>query len=60
MPGYGAVMPDAIYEAPRLAALYDTFDGERDDFAAYLHLARELDAFDFVDLGVAPARWRCS
>ncbi|ROR90877.1 class I SAM-dependent methyltransferase [Nocardioides aurantiacus] len=44
-------MPDAIYEDPRLAALYDTFDGERDDLAAYVDLARELEARDVVDLG---------
>lgn len=44
-------MPDPIYAHPRLAQVYDIFDGERDDLAAYLALADELAADRVVDLG---------
>jgi hypothetical protein len=37
-------MPDAIFAHPRLAPLYDAFDGPRDDLPAYLAIARELHA----------------
>jgi hypothetical protein len=35
-------MADQIFENPRLAELYDVFDGERDDLKPYLGIAREL------------------
>ncbi|QRP45339.1 class I SAM-dependent methyltransferase [Amycolatopsis sp. FDAARGOS 1241] len=44
-------MPDAIFTDPRLAAVYDAFDGPRDDLAAYLGIADELRAERVVDLG---------
>lgn len=44
-------MTDAIFAHPRLAPLYDAFEGERDDLAAYLAIADELNAHDVVDLG---------
>lgn len=44
-------MPDAIFAHPRLAAVYDAFDGARDDLAAYLGIAAELGAGRVLDVG---------
>jgi SAM-dependent methyltransferase len=44
-------VPDPIYADPRLARIYDAFDGTRDDLAAYLGVADEVDARRVVDLG---------
>ncbi|MET1059151.1 MAG: class I SAM-dependent methyltransferase [Nocardioides sp.] len=44
-------MPDALFSDPRLARLYDAFDGARDDLTAYLGLAAELDADRVLDVG---------
>ncbi len=44
-------MPDAIFAHPRLAQVYDAFDGPRDDLPAYLAIARELHAARVLDVG---------
>jgi SAM-dependent methyltransferase len=44
-------VPDAIFAHPRLAAVYDAFDGHRDDLDSYLALAGELSADVVVDIG---------
>ena len=44
-------MPDAIFSHPRLAAVYDAFDGPRDDLAAYVSIAGELGADRVLDVG---------
>jgi SAM-dependent methyltransferase len=44
-------VPDAIFAHPRLALVYDAFDGPRDDLAAYLAIAGELDADRVLDVG---------
>ena len=44
-------MPDAIFAHPRLAPVYDAFDGDRDDLAAYLGIVRELGADRVLDVG---------
>lgn len=44
-------MPDAIFSHPRLAAVYDAFDSDRDDLALYLDLADELQARSVLDVG---------
>jgi SAM-dependent methyltransferase len=49
--GYGREVPDAIFAHPRLAAIYDAFDGDRDDLTAYLNLAAELGAERVLDIG---------
>lgn len=43
--------PDAIYADPRLAACYDTFDGERDDLDHYCAILAELGARSVIDVG---------
>ncbi|WP_066941826.1 class I SAM-dependent methyltransferase [Microtetraspora fusca] len=44
-------MPDAIFSHSRLAPVYDAFDGDRDDLAAYLAVADELGAERVLDVG---------
>ncbi|MEU7875256.1 class I SAM-dependent methyltransferase [Dactylosporangium sp. NPDC049140] len=44
-------MPDAIFADPRLARVYDAFDGARTDLPAYLALADELGARRVLDVG---------
>jgi len=46
-----AGVPDAIFAHPRLARVYDAFDGPRDDLAAYLAIAAELGADRVLDVG---------
>jgi SAM-dependent methyltransferase len=48
---YGHRVPDAIFTHPRLAPLYDAFDGDRDDLTAYLGIADELSAERVLDMG---------
>jgi SAM-dependent methyltransferase len=42
---------DAIFAYPRLAPLYDAFDGPRDDLPAYVGIADELGAHRVLDAG---------
>jgi SAM-dependent methyltransferase len=49
--GYGHGVPDAIFAHPRLAPVYDAFDGPRDDLDAYVSLAGELGAERVLDVG---------
>lgn len=45
-------MPDAIFSHPRLAPVYDAFDGsDRDDLDFYVSLADELAASTVLDVG---------
>lgn len=44
-------MPDAIFDDPRLAAVYDAFDGDRADLDAYVALVKELGAQHVLDVG---------
>jgi SAM-dependent methyltransferase len=44
-------VPDLIFDHPRLAAIYDAFDGGRDDLDAYLGIVDELGARFVLDVG---------
>ena len=44
-------VPDAIFSDPELAALYDVFDDDRSDLAAYTALVDEFDATSVLDVG---------
>ena len=37
-------MPDAKFSDPRLAPLYDLFEGDRADLDAYVSIVEEFDA----------------
>jgi SAM-dependent methyltransferase len=43
--------PDPLFAEPRLAACYDTFDGERDDLPHYRAILAEHGARSVVDIG---------
>jgi SAM-dependent methyltransferase len=44
-------MPDAIFDHPRLAAIYDALDPDRNDLDAYVAVADELRARSVLDVG---------
>lgn len=44
-------MPDAIFEDPRLAPLYDLFEPRRPDLDAYVSLVAEIGAHRVLDVG---------
>jgi SAM-dependent methyltransferase len=44
-------MADAIFEHPRLAAIYDTLDRDRSDLDVYVKIADELGARRVLDVG---------
>ncbi|GAA2717246.1 class I SAM-dependent methyltransferase [Actinoplanes palleronii] len=44
-------MPDACFDHPRLAGIYDAFDGGRTDLDAYLAIVGTLDPARIVDIG---------
>ncbi|MFS8104424.1 class I SAM-dependent methyltransferase [Lentzea alba] len=44
-------MPDLIFSDPRLARIYDVFDGPRDDLELYLGIADEVGASSVLDVG---------
>ena len=44
-------MADAIFEHPRLAAIYDALDPDRSDLDAYAAIAEELGVHHVLDLG---------
>jgi SAM-dependent methyltransferase len=44
-------VPDAIFDDPRLAPLYDLLDPDRSDLDAYLLMAEEFDAQRVLDVG---------
>lgn len=44
-------MPDAIFAHPRLASVYDAFDGDRADLDAYLCVVDKFDARHVLDVG---------
>ncbi|MFC0105049.1 class I SAM-dependent methyltransferase [Kibdelosporangium aridum] len=44
-------MADALFEHPRLAAIYDPLDGDRSDLDTYLAITTELGATRVLDIG---------
>jgi SAM-dependent methyltransferase len=44
-------MADAIFDHPRLAAIYDELDNDRSDLDAYVAIAREIGAHRVLDIG---------
>lgn len=52
-------MPDAIFDDPRLAQVYDPLDPDRSDLDVYVALAIELGARSVLDLGCGTGTFAC-
>jgi SAM-dependent methyltransferase len=52
-------MSDPIFAEPRLAAVYDAFDGTRDDLAPYVSLADQHGARSVLDIGCGTGTLAC-
>lgn len=51
---------DALFADPRLAVLYDVFDGPRTDLVPYRALVAELGARSVLDVGCGTGTFACS
>lgn len=51
--------PDRIFADPRLAAVYDAFDGTRDDLDLYVGLVDEVGAKAVLDVGCGTGSLAC-
>lgn len=52
-------MTDPIFAEPRLAAVYDAFDGPRDDLAPYVALAEQHGVRSALDIGCGTGTFAC-
>lgn len=52
-------MPDAIFDDPRLAQVYDPLDPDRSDLEVYVELASELGATSVLDVGCGTGTFAC-
>lgn len=52
-------MPDAIFENPRLARVYDPLDPDRDDLDVYAAIAGEFEARSLLDIGCGTGTFAC-
>ncbi|MCI5060001.1 MAG: class I SAM-dependent methyltransferase [Alphaproteobacteria bacterium] len=53
------VKPDAIFSNPRLAEIYDAFDGERHDLPHYLSIVKDKGAKSILDIGCGTGSFAC-
>lgn len=52
-------MPDAIFNDPRLAAVYDPLDPDRSDLDVYVALTQEFGAWSVLDVGCGTGTFAC-
>ena len=52
-------MPDAIFEDPRLARVYDPLDPDRSDLEVYAAMAAEFGAASVLDVGCGTGTFAC-
>jgi 2-polyprenyl-3-methyl-5-hydroxy-6-metoxy-1,4-benzoquinol methylase len=52
-----STVPDAIFAEPRLARIYDVWEGERIDLPNYLAIVAELGARSVLDVGCGTGNW---
>jgi SAM-dependent methyltransferase len=52
-------MPDALFENPRLASVYDPLDADRRDLEFYAALVEELGARSVLDVGCGTGSFAC-
>ena len=53
------VVPDRIFDEPRLAGVYDHLDSDRGDLDVYMSIARELGARSVLDIGCGTGTFAC-
>lgn len=53
------IVPDRVFDEPRLAAIYDQLDPDRSDLDVYATIARELGARSAVDIGCGTGTFAC-
>jgi SAM-dependent methyltransferase len=54
-----AAMADALFEEPRLAAVYDPLDPDRSDLDVYADVAAEFGARSVLDIGCGTGTFAC-
>jgi len=52
-------VPDAIFEEPRLAEIYDPLDPDRSDLEAYVAMAAEFGTRSVIDMGCGTGTLAC-
>ena len=52
-------MPDALFDEPRLAELYDPLDPDRSDLDVYVAMAEEFKAHSVLDVGCGTGTFAC-
>jgi SAM-dependent methyltransferase len=52
-------VPDAAFEEPRLAAIYDLVNGDRSDLEVYAAIVAELGARSVLDVGCGTGEFAC-
>jgi SAM-dependent methyltransferase len=50
---------DALFAEPRLAGIYDVWEGDRVDLPNYLAIVAELGARSVLDVGCGTGNWAC-
>jgi SAM-dependent methyltransferase len=50
---------DALFAEPRLAGIYDVWEGDRFDLPSYLAIVAELGAHRVLDVGCGTGNWAC-
>ena len=53
------VVPDRVFDEPRLAGIYDQLDPDRSDLVVYASIASELGARSVVDIGCGTGTFAC-
>jgi SAM-dependent methyltransferase len=56
---FGRAVPDAAFELPRLAQIYDPLDPDRSDLDVYAEIVREFAAQRVLDLGCGTGTFAC-
>jgi len=57
--GHADGVTDAIFDDPRLAALYDVVDGDRSDLDPYVAIVAETGASSVLDIGCGTGTFAC-
>ena len=53
------IVPDRVFDEPRLAEIYDELDPDRTDLVVYASIARELGSRAVADIGCGTGTFAC-